>query len=67
MEEQIKKTKLRLRLSAIMVVITCATLVTGHRLNAIRTVDFLLIFASGIAFGVMLSNAFHLRRLKSGQ
>lgn len=64
MEEQIKRIKLSVRLSALVVVLTCASLVISHRLEAIRAVDFIQIFTGGVGFGVLLVNSIMLRKLK---
>lgn len=64
MEEQIKRIRLSVRLSALVVVITCASLVISHRLDTIRTVDFIQIFVGGTGFGVLLVNVLMLRKLK---
>jgi hypothetical protein len=65
MEEQIKKAKTSLRISAIVVIVTCTSLVISHRLDTIRTVDFIQIFVGGAAFGILMANAFLLKRLKA--
>ncbi|MCW3104809.1 MAG: hypothetical protein JWO09_3249 [Bacteroidetes bacterium] len=65
MEEQVKKLKMSIRLSAIVVILTCSALVISHRLDTIRAVDFIQIFVGGIAFGVLLVNVIMLRRLKN--
>jgi hypothetical protein len=67
MEEQIKKMKVSLRISAVATVVTCSSLVIGHRLDMIRTVDFIQIFAGGICFGIMIMNVVLLQRMKSGK
>lgn len=64
MEEQIKRIKLSVRLSALVVVLTCASLVISHRLETIRAVDFIQIFTGGVGFGILLVNSIMLRKLK---
>jgi hypothetical protein len=67
MEEQVKRLKMSIRLSAVVVILTCSSLVIMHRLDTIRTVDFIQIFAGGIAFGVLLVNVMMLRKLKNNK
>lgn len=67
MEDQIKRIKMSVRLSALVVILSLGTLVISHRLTAIRTVDFIQIFVGGIGLGVMLVNILMLRKIKSKQ
>lgn len=67
MEEQIIRIKRSIRIASVVVILTCGALIVGHRLDAIRTVDFIQIFVGGIGFGVLLVNVLMLRKLKNQQ
>lgn len=58
---------MRIRLSSTVVILAFAAMVISHRLDSIRIVDFMQIFAGGMAFGVLLVNVIMLRKLKSGK
>ena len=64
MEADFNRLKRNIRISAIVTIIACSTLTISGRLQELRVVDFLHIFASGMAFGALLVNVILMRRLK---
>ncbi|HSH67511.1 MAG TPA: hypothetical protein VLB84_17345 [Bacteroidia bacterium] len=59
------KLKRNIRIAAVVVIITCSTIAVSGRINEIRPVDFIQIFASGIALGVLLANLVIMRKLRN--
>ncbi len=56
MEQDLLKLKKNIRISSIIVILTCASMAISPQIKIIRAVDFLQIFAAGVAFGALLVN-----------
>lgn len=62
MEQDFTRLRRNVRISAFAALITCGTLTVSSGINDVKAVDFLRIFAAGIAFGALLINLLLLRR-----
>lgn len=65
MEQDLLRLKRNVRISAIAVIITCSALTFSKGVKDIRAVDFLQIFAAGIAFGALIVNLMIIRKLRN--
>ncbi len=65
MEDQLIKLRRNVRLCAVVVIVAFGGLIISNRITYIRAVDFLQIFAAGIAFGALLVNLMTIRRIKN--
>lgn len=65
MEQDLLRLKRNVRISALAVIITFSALTFSKGINDIRAVDFLQIFAAGIAFGALFVNLMIIRKLRN--
>jgi hypothetical protein len=65
MEQDLNRLKRNVRISAIAAIIACGAITASSKIKEIRAVDFLQIFAAGVAFGALLVNLIIIRRLRN--